>query len=345
MNGKIKYSGTERIEKKVYEEIEEKIQDRLDAIAEETRRSVIQEIREELQPETVPYDRLRLIEQRIHEISITQDGIVREIVDIKTTLNAIMKDQKEKVPNTYEVGMPASQTYDMLALNSNPYESKSPSYETKANSYETNPVVREAREPPAESSFSSYTPYLSATDSRRAMQPPGFGGSEQNGQATPIVPVTFNSRRSDGWEYQEFMPAKKNNAEPEKFVPAKTIPSDNDPFYFADDEEEILDVSPLREPVPEKNGPSFENIPLTIQKIKTEEKETPDRAEYIIGSNQKGKRAEPEEDYNANCEYIIAEKDMGQRRQGGRRGGKPQGERKERVISNDEDDTEIFTCD
>ena len=334
MNGKIKYNGTEKIEKRIYDEIEEKIQERLDAIAEETRRSIIQEIREELQPETVPYDRLRLIEQRIHEISITQDGIVREIVDIKTTLNALSKEiDKNSAPNMFETKKP---TYEMPSLNSNPYESmelKTPEPEMK----ETSPA----------SPFSSYTPYLSATESRRAMQPPGFSGNEPSGPATPIVPVTFNSRRTDGWEYQEFVPPKKNQAEPEKFVPAKTIPADNDPFYFADGEEEILDVSPLREPIPPEksaySAPSFENIPLTIQKIKPEEKDVPDRAEYIIGNNQSGKRAESDEDYNSDCEYIIAEKDTGQRRQGGRRGGKPQGEMKEKVVASDEDDTEIIT--
>jgi len=340
LNGKIKYNGTEKIEKKIYEEIEEKINERLDAIANETRHSIIQEIREELQPETVPYDRLRLIEQRIHEISITQDGIVREIVDIKTSLNALSREiEKNRAPDVFEA---KKQTYEAApSLNSNPYESKLP---------ESGYYERESTETAAsESPFSSYTPYLPAVpiEPRRSMQPPGFGASEQNHQATPIVPVSFNSRRSDGWEYQEFVP-KKNNAEPEKFVPAKTIQADNDPFYFADGEEEILDVSQLREPAAGTKPPmatqsSFENVPLTIHRVKQEEKETPDRAEYIVGSNQKGKYSESDEDNNANCEYIIAEKDTGQRRQSGRRSGKPRSELKEKVISSDEDDTEIFS--
>jgi hypothetical protein len=181
--------------------------------------------------------------------------------------------------------------------------------------------------------FSSNTPYPEAHADTRAAGPPGFG-NEQAGPAISMTPVTFNSGKSDGWEYQEFTPVKKSKAEPEKFVPAKTIPSGNDPFYFAD-ADEVLDVSPLREPEPPKRSPfensPFENIPLTIQKIKTEEQEIPDRAEYIIGSNQNPDRNKPEEeDYNANCEYIIAEKDTGSKKFG--RKGKLAAERKERVV-------------
>lgn len=335
MNARIKYSGTEKIEQKIFDELDEKIEARLNALADETRDSIINEIREELQPETVPYDRLRLIEQRIHEISTTQDGIVREIVDIKTTLMALSKELEKanRQDNTYGSTY-GNSTYEAPAVSKNPYDSYLPESGSE-------PVRT------AESPFSSYTPYPTATpaDTRRAMQPPGFGGNEPSGPATPITPVTFNSRKADGWEYQEFMPVKKNNAEPEKFVPAKTIPASNDPFYFADSEEEILDVSPLREPEPRKEAPvsPFENIPLTIQKVKVEEQEIPDRSEYIIGNNQKPRAAERDEDNNANCEYIIAEKDVGSRKFGGRRGSKPQGELKERVISDDENDTEIFT--
>ncbi|WNY23284.1 hypothetical protein MmiHf6_05890 [Methanimicrococcus hongohii] len=329
MNGKIKYSGTEKIEKKIYDELEEKIETQLNAIAYETRSSIIEEIREELQPETVPYDRLRLIEQRIHEIATTQDGIVREIVDIKTTLSAMSKEM-DKMRNPDNDIPP-------VKISQNPYQN---SYQ---NPYEsTLPETAYKQTEAVESPFSSYTPYPTAApvDTRRAMHPPGFG-NEPTGPATPIAPVTFN-RKSDGWEYQEYVP-KKNNAEPEKFVPAKTIPSGDDPFYFADSAEEILDVSPLREPEPPKQS-SFENIPLTIQKVKTEEQEIPDRAEYIIGNNQKQMRFEKEdEDYNAGCEYIIAEKDIGSKRHGGRRGSKPASELKERIISSDEDDTEIIT--
>ncbi len=322
MNGKIKYSGTEKIEKKIYDELEEKFEARFNAMAEEIRRTVIAEIREELQPETVPYDRLRLIEQRIHEFSITQDGIVREIVDIKTASNAISAG-KPGYEAAALTNQSAQSIYDILAAEQ--------------------PVPAERPRPaPAESEYSDYMPQTQTApqETRRVMPPPGFG--QQSGPATPITPVSFNSRRTDGWEYQEFVPLKKNNAEPEKFVPAKTIPAGDDPFYFADSQEEILDVSPLRETEPPKQS-SFENMPLTIQKIKTEEQEIPDKAEYIIGSNKKQMRSEKDEDYNADCEYIIAEKDIGSRKFGGRRGGKPASERKEKVISSDEDDTEIIT--
>lgn len=327
MNGKIKYSGTEKIERKIYEELEEQFEARLNAMAEEIRRTIIAEIREELQPETVPYDRLRVIEQRIHEISITQDGIVREIVDIKTTSGMPAGIDKKK---SYETAALTNQSvqsiYDILAAEQ--------------------PVPAERpRQVSAESAYSDYIPQAQAVpqETRRVTPPPGFGANEPPGPATPITPVTFNSRRSDGWEYQEY-PIRKNNAEPEKFVPAKTIPAKDDPFYFADSQEEVLDVSPLREPVIPETSP-FENVPLTIQKVKTEEKEVPDRAEYIIGHNQKQMRADSEEDNNANCEYIIAEKDTGSggRRFGGRRGSKPASEMKEKVISSDEDDTEIIT--
>ncbi|MDR2944881.1 MAG: hypothetical protein LBU81_07390 [Methanosarcinales archaeon] len=48
LNGKIKYNGTEKIEKKIYDELEEKIDARLTAMADETRGSIIEELREEL---------------------------------------------------------------------------------------------------------------------------------------------------------------------------------------------------------------------------------------------------------------------------------------------------------
>lgn len=322
MNGKLRYSGTEKIEKKIYDELEEKIEIRLDAIEEEMRHSVISEIREELQPETVPYDRLRLIEQRLHELSTTQDGIVREIVDIKTSLNTLAKElEKNRSPPAYEA--PERPAYEMP-------KKEEPSY---ANPYE--------------SPFSSYTPYPSAAEPSRSTRIPGFGGQNTApGPATPITPVAFNARKADGWEYQEFVPSKKNNAEPEKFVPAKTIPSDNDPFYFADDADEILDVSVLSEPEPQPQKPAappFENM-FSVQKLpKQSEPETPDRSEYIVGTNRMKRKTDAEEDYNSGCEYIIAEKDVGSRKFGGRRGGKPQGEKKEHVVSSDEDDTEIFT--
>jgi len=326
LNGKVRYSGTEKIEKKIYDELEENVEARLEAIAEELRIDVISEIREELKPETVPYDRLRLIEQRIHEISTTQDGIVREIVDIKTTLNVLTREmEKLRSPKSYEAPASSYSSYE-------PVKSKEPAVST-----------------PYESPFSSYTPYPSAApiiDSRSPTKLPGFGSVPAQPQpATPIAPVTFNTRKADGWEYQEFMPAKKNNAEPEKFVPAKTIPAGNDPFYFADAEEEILDVSALNEPEYPTQPPAQkppENV-FTVQKLKKQpEQETPDRSEYIIGSNQKQKKAESEEDYNSNCEYIIAEKDMGGNRFGRRR-GKALPEKKEKVISSDEDGTEVIS--
>ena len=201
---------------------------------------------------------------------------------------------------------------------------------------------------PYESPFSSYTPYPSATtEPVRSTKVPGFGSQPAPvGPATPIVPVAFNARKTDGWEYQEFMPAKKNNAEPEKFVPAKTIPASNDPFYFADAEDEILDVAALNEPAPQaqkQTAPPFENM-FSVQKIpKKTEPDLPDNSEYIIGTNQVKRKSDEDEDYNAGCEYIIAEKDTGSRKFGGRRGGQQSSERKERVIANDENDTEVFT--
>jgi len=324
LNGKVKYSGTEKIEKKIYDELEENVEARLDEIAEALRIDVIAEIREELKPETVPYDRLRLIEQRIHEISTTQDGIVREIVDIKTSLGALTRElERIKAPSSYEA---------------KPIITYEP---TTKESVESNPY---------ESPFASYTPYPSAApilSSRSPTKLPGFGSTPaQPPAATPIVPVTFNTRRTDGWEYQEFLPARRKNADPEKFVPAKTIPADNDPFYFADAEEEILDVSALREPeYPPQQPPerkTFENS-FTVQKVKPQpEPEVPDRSEYIIGTNQKKMAKDSEEDYNANCEYIIAEKDMGGNRFGRRR-GKAQPEKKEKVVASDEDGTEVIS--
>ena len=325
MNGKVRYSGTEKIEKKIYDEIEENIEARLEEIAEELRIDVISEIREELKPETVPYDRLRLIEQRIHEISTTQDGIVREIVDIKTTLNVLTREmEKLRSPKSYEAPASSYSSYE-------PVKSKEPAVSA---SYE--------------SPFSAYTPYPSAAPIINSNSPtklPGFGSAQvQQQPATPIAPVSFNTRKADGWEYQEFMPAKKNNAEPEKFVPAKTIPAGNDPFYFADAEEEILDVSALSEQEYPTQPPAkepVENI-FTVQKLKKQpEQEVPDRSEYIIGNNQK-KSMKEEEDYNANCEYIIAEKNMGGNRFGKRR-GKSQPEKKEKITASDEDGTEIIS--
>jgi hypothetical protein len=330
LNGKVRYSGTEKIEKKIYDELEGNVEARLEAIAEELRIDVISEIREELKPETVPYDRLRLIEQRIHEISTTQDGIVREIVDIKTTLNVLIREMdKLKSPKSYETKS---------------YETNTPSY----SSYEPVRTKEPAASVPYESPFSSYTPYPSAApiiDSRSPTKLPGFGSAPaQQPPATPIAPVTFNTRKTDGWEYQEFMPAKKNNSEPEKFVPAKTIPAGNDPFYFADAEEEILDVSALNEPEYPTRPPEQKPIEdmFTVQKLKKQpEQEIPDKSEYIIGSNQKQK-AEAEDDNNANCEYIIAEKDMGGNRFGRRR-GKREPDKKEKIIASDEDGAEIIT--
>jgi len=325
LNGKVRYSGTEKIEKKIYDEIEENIEARLEEIAEELRIDVISEIREELKPETVPYDRLRLIEQRIHEISTTQDGIVREIVDIKTTLNVLTREmEKLRSPKSYEAPASSYSSYE-------PVKSKEPAVSA---SYE--------------SPFSAYTPYPSAAPIINSNSPtklPGFGSAQvQQQPATPIAPVSFNTRKADGWEYQEFMPAKKNNAEPEKFVPAKTIPAGNDPFYFADAEEEILDVSALSEQEYPTQPPAkepVENI-FTVQKLKKQpEQEVPDRSEYIIGNNQK-KSMKEEEDYNANCEYIIAEKNMGGNRFGKRR-GKSQPEKKEKITASDEDGTEIIS--
>lgn len=323
MNGKVKYSGTEKIEKKIFDELEEKIDARLDFIEDEMRLSVISEIREELQPETVPYDRMRLIEQRLHELSTTQDGIVREIVDIKTTLNALSKQfEKKHSPDIYEA--PKAPSYDKP-------KNGGPSYSN-----------------PYESPFSSYTPYPPATlePAARPTKIPGFGSQPAPaGPATPIVPVAFNARKSDGWEYQEFVPAKKNYAEPEKFVPAKTIPASNDPFYFADTADEILDVTALNEPAPQAHKPAappFENM-FSIQKIpKKVEQELPDTSEYIIGTNQVKRKNDEDEDYNAGCEYIIAEKDTGSRKFG-QRGGKRGSEKKERVISNNDSDTDVFT--
>lgn len=327
MNTKARYSGTEKIEKKIYDELEEKIEMHLDAVEDEMRRSVISEIREELQPETVPYDRMRLIEQRLLELTTTQDAVIREIVDLKTKINALSKQlEKKQSPDIYE--MP-----------------KTPSYEMPKNdsSSSTNPY---------ESAFSSYTPYLQATQEPvRSTKIPGFGNQTATAglaapvaSVAPVAPAAFNPRK-DGWEYQEFMPAKKNNAEPEKFVPAKTIPASNDPFYFADSKEEILDVTALNEPAPpaqKQTAPPFENM-FSVQKIpKKAEPEIPDKSEYIIGTNKTKRKSDDDEDYNANCEYIIAEKDTGSRKFGGRHGGK-RSEKTERVISNNDNDTDIFT--
>jgi hypothetical protein len=330
LNGKVRYAGTEKIEKKIYDDIEEMMDFRLNEIAEETRMSVIQEIRDELQPETVPYDRLRHIEQRIHEIATTQDGIVHEIVDLKTTLQTLAKElEKLKYPKTFEAipsfSIPAAPAYP-----SSP--SSSPSPASSPSSAYLQPAVEHYKS----ADKTSYTPYDSI---RPVTQPPGFSNS--TGPATPITPVSFHSRKTDGWEYQEFIP-KKNYSEPEKFVPAKVIPTKNDPFYFGDGDEEIIDVSPLTDPVIKPSPAPFENIPLTVQKIPKEQpQEKPCNSEYIIGSNKGPKaKAESEEDYNANCEYIIAEKNTGGKRFSKRRG---QEDKKEHIVSSDEDGTEIMT--
>ncbi|MCL2862725.1 MAG: hypothetical protein FWE54_01310 [Methanimicrococcus sp.] len=365
MNGKLRYSGTEKIEKRIFDELEEKIEMRMDAIEDDLRLSVISEIREELQPETVPYDRLRLIEQRLHELSTTQDGIVREIVDLKTSLNALSKQlEKVRTPDIYE--MPKTLSYEKPK--SNDYSS-SPSYSSSNSSNPSNPSNPS---PPSDSPFSSYTPYPSATpEPSKKTTIPGFGGRpEPAGPATPISPVSFTSRKSDGWEYQEFVPAKKNNAEPEKFVPAKTIPASNDPFYFADTDDEILDVSALNEsaapeyksaassgqrlaapsgqrlaaPSGQKPAAAPSQNTFSVQKIpKKAEPDLPDNSEYIIGTNKVKRKGDEDEDCNAGCEYIIAEKDPGGRKFGGRRGGKPQQAKQERVITNNDNDTDIFT--
>jgi hypothetical protein len=185
-----------------------------------------------------------------------------------------------------------------------------------------------------------YTPYDSI---RPIPQPPGFSNS--TGPATPITPVSFNSRKTDGWEYQEFVPANKKKAEPEKFVPAKVIPAKNDPFYFGDPEEEVIDVSLLTDPAPAPKMPQpspFENsASFTVQKIPKEKpEEKPYKSEYIIGNNKKGQRTDDsDEDYNANCEYIIAEKNTGS----GRFGKRGRVEKKERIVESDEDGAEITT--
>jgi hypothetical protein len=344
LNGKVRYTGTEKIEKKIYDDIEEKIDSRFSETAEEIRMSVIQEIRDELQPETVPYDRLRLIEKRLHEIATTQDGIVREIVDLKTTLYALEREvDKLKYPKTFETSSPYS-SYSM------PVVPVSPSYLRSA------APVSPSYIQPAVDNFKSAdkTTYIPYDSIRPVKQPPGFSNS--TGPSTPIAPIPpippisaipLNAGKKEGWEYQEFVPAKKNIAEPEKFVPAKVIPAKNDPFYFGDEGEEVIDVSPLTNPAPAlkqpPNSPSFEKIPFTIQKIPKEKpQDRPDKSEYIIGSNTGPQRAEPEEDYNANCEYIIAEKDSGSRRIGKRfnRAGE---EKKERIVSIDDDGTEVIT--
>ncbi|MCL2142573.1 MAG: hypothetical protein FWH46_06880 [Methanimicrococcus sp.] len=329
MNGKVRYTGTEKIEKKIYDDIEELMDSRFSEIAEETRTSVIQEIRDELQPETVPYDRLRHIEHRIHEIKTTQDGIVREIVDLKTTLQTLAREmEKLKYPKTFETS-PLYTPYSTPAVSTAPLSQ--PYHQPAVEHFKLNDK-------------NTYTPYDSI---RPVTQPPGFSNS--TGPATPITPITFNSRKTDGWEYQEFIPAKKNYAEPEKFVPAKVIPAKNDPFYFGDAEEEVIDVFPLTNPAPVPDlplsPPPVENRPLTIQKIPKEQPpEKPDKSEYIIGSNKGPKQEDPEEDYNANCEYIIAEQNRGSRRfgKGQNRSG---AEKKEHIVSVDEDGTEVITYD
>ncbi|WNY24581.1 hypothetical protein MsAc7_01030 [Methanolapillus millepedarum] len=376
MNGKVKYHGTEKIEKKIYDDIEEKLDSHIKELSEQTRESIILEIREELQPETVPYDRLRLIEQRLHEISTTQDGIVREIVDLKTTLANLSKELARLKSNPQTLNpqpvssVPAavSDSYSRAQDPTVPYPFNTPSYvppasHSNASSY---PSSYPASYVPA-SSFSSYPPYPPA------QVPPSHYPEKSYEETYPPI------RRPDGWEYQEYVPAsaKKAVADSERFVPARATPSKNDPFYFGNPDD-VVDVGSLKKTPPEsgpfesfspaKTGQAAVNPPaqsfFSVETIKQKppeqsyppeqyvyvgtsrkqvEERGPEKGEYIIGSNVKRKVNDDDVDYNKDCEYIIAEKSVPRPKSKFSR--KDPSERKERVISNDEDDSEIISCD
>ena len=90
--GKIHYNRTAGMEKQIFDDVMEKVSGQIEKMVKDLQETVETDIRNDLQPETAPYDRLRLIEQRIHEISKTQDGIVREIVDLKSLMEKISKE-------------------------------------------------------------------------------------------------------------------------------------------------------------------------------------------------------------------------------------------------------------
>ncbi|MBO4302697.1 hypothetical protein J5839_05085 [Methanosarcinaceae archaeon] len=90
--GKIHYNRTAGMEKQIFDDVMEKVNGQIEKMVKDLQETVETDIRNDLQPETAPYDRLRLIEQRIHEISKTQDGIVREIVDLKSLMEKISKE-------------------------------------------------------------------------------------------------------------------------------------------------------------------------------------------------------------------------------------------------------------
>ncbi|MDV0446885.1 hypothetical protein MsAg5_07480 [Methanosarcinaceae archaeon Ag5] len=371
LNGKVKYHGTEKIEKKIYDDIEEKLDSHLKELSEQTRESIITEIREELQPETVPYDRLRLIEQRIHEISTTQDGIVREIVDLKTTLAALSKELARFKNSPQTMASPSassspSDSYSRAQDPAVPYPFNTPAYVPPASAQSPSaPSYSNAPSYVPASSFSSFPPYPQAQ-----AQPSRYAESYEESYPP--------ARRPDGWEYQEYVPAsaKKPAAESERFVPARANSSKNDPFYFGNPDD-VVDVSPLKktpEPSPfesfnPKTAPAATNQPaqnfFSVESVQSQPKAAekeyppgqyisvntsrkpmedagPDKSEYIIGDNIK-RKVNDDADYNKDCEYIIAEKSTPRPKSKFSR--KDPSERKERVISNDEDDSEIISCD
>ncbi|WNY27244.1 hypothetical protein MsAm2_10360 [Methanolapillus ohkumae] len=361
MNGKVKYHGTEKIEKKIYDDIEEKLDSHLRELSEQTKESILYEIREELQPETVPYDRLRLIEQRIHELSTTQDGIVREIVDIKTTLNTLSKELarlRNNAPALEYVQQPSPSTSysQQQAPSSLPYSPfDSPTYV---------PHLSPAHVPgyvPA-SSFSSHTPYPSAQ-----IRPENTGHGVPEKPPEKYVPAP----RSESLEYREYVPAsQKKNVEPERFVPARATPAKNDPFYFGNPDD-MVDVSPLKRTPAESFSPSAETPAkpnyFSVESIKPKSNEPeyppekytyidsskkqklaesgPDKSEYLIGKNTTG-TVNDDTDYNKDCEYIIAESSAPKpkSRFPSKKGfsSSTSSDKKERVITNDEEDSEII---
>lgn len=345
--GKVRYSGTEKIERRIYDDLIGQIGERLDQIADELRSDITADIRNDLQTEIAPYDRLRLIEQRLHELSKTQDGIVREIVDLKSTIVRVSKeiDRSARPTSAY----PDASSVRLPSQDAAAARPSSPDADTYDRGYNAaSPVVRET----------SADDFYRQAERRyeTPVRPVGSWENTMPADRAPAEPFTGASRSASPGRapllFEELPASRKaeiNASAARPVSPAPTParqpmpsfrpPSSKDPFFFGSSPNESADMSTdsgylglydaapasAQMPMPEKpifERPSAASRPTSDVRISQ-------RARKPYTDDDDGV------DYNQGCEYIIAEKSNP--------GSRPH--RRERVISNDEDDVDIITCD
>lgn len=270
-------------------------------------------------------ERIWDIEQKMHQIERVQEGIIREIIDIKSKF---MNENEKSVPmqfETLDLKTPSQNTEPVmksfLQKKYTPYVPINYNWPT-----ESKQTQKSAEEISRERINDYFDPFKNNSFEREMI--PDFGLKN-------IFDINETNRKSLSQilDFEELKSTDLKDEENKKIRKPWPDTSGMDDFYKADPFMAIGYEVP--ESLPKE--PEYINLPFKPEK-NPDQKERSNEYKRIQSVSKKHIYTDDDDtDYNADCEYIIADKDMD-----GKKIKRNMGTKKEKIITNDEEDSEII---